>query len=221
MFGNKKIKIESANARVNQYGYYEDDIQSMLDNDFSNWSLTNYKSGYAWLAKNGNAALVKQADATTKNADGRLYGACHTFPGKLKSTAQVESVGQRAFNNGGGCCTTSAYAAAFKLLNMGLGKQVFPGSRVEIVGQPGANNGHMWVLVNRQTGSLQKQSGGHLHPAAKPNQWGNYFIIDTWLMAFGWKGLWRTPLMGRHHTFIEQDQGKWEIYYDSNRAAGS
>lgn len=176
--------------------------------NFGNWGLTNYKDDYAHLTKPG--AQVK-INAGAKDADARLHMTCQAFRGKRKSKDQVMSTGRRAFENGGGCCTTSAFAVAYKLHEVGVTE------RIEIIGQGSFHNGHMWVVVGREGGTSQ---GGGLNATKRPENshatWGDYVAVDTWLKAFGWgSGVWRKPPNGKHHFFIESDISRLEITYDS------
>lgn len=209
----KDVVITDFNAAASRYGWYKQDIEKMLKKNFSSWSLTNYKSGYDHLKKDG--ATIKKSSVPQKEGDAKLMLQCNAM-GKLKSLKQVELTGSKIFLNGGGCCTTSAFAAAFKLLEMGLGTSKYPGSRVEIVGQGGGHiNGHSWVLVNRRGGRFR---GKTYSIANTPSTWGEFYAVDPWLMAFGWEGVWETPKDGEHHSFI--DASSLELIFDSNTPEG-
>jgi hypothetical protein len=179
-------------------------IKHIIDHDFADWGLTNYGSGYTHLAKPGATINVK---AEAKNADARLHMGCHAFLGKRKSTSAASRTGRQAFQNGGGCCTTSAFAVVFKLLEAGIT------DRIEIIGQGSHDNGHMWVVVGRTGDTVQ--DGKVKRPANAHDDWGSYIVCDVWLKAFGWPGVWKKPPGGKHHFFIDNDHDHLEVTYDS------
>jgi hypothetical protein len=181
-------------------------ILQMARLDFDDWGLTNFKEGYRWLTKPGEQPNIV-ANGAVKDQDFALYARCHAFLGKRKSSASVRMTGRQAFQNGAGCCTTSAFAAAFKLLSFNIPE------RIEIIGQSSHDNGHMWVVVGRTGGTVQ--DGNVKRPANDPDQWGNIIVVDTWLKAFGWSGVWKNPPGGAHHEFIENDSDFLEVTYDS------
>jgi hypothetical protein len=185
-------------------GTRTDQIKEIVARDFAAWGLTNYKDGYRHLTKVGAERVINDG---AKLADARLHMGCHAFLGKRKSTAAVIRTGRSAFQNGGGCCTTSAFAVAYKLLDAGIR------DRVEIIGQGSMDNGHMWVVVGRTGGAVQ--DGKVKRPDNGYAEWGSYIAVDVWLKAFGWEGVWKKPEHGMHHFFIENDHTKLEITYDS------
>ena len=176
--------------------------------NFANWGLTNFKEDYRHLAAPGKQPVVNNG---AKNADARLHMMCQAFRGNRKSTDEVMRTGMQAFQNGAGCCTTSAFAVAYKLHDAGVT------DRIEIIGQGSFDNGHMWVVVGRTNGT--EHSGGLVKGRKRPdnshNHWGDYMVVDVWLKAFGWKGVWRTPPQGKHHFFIDNEFSKLEVTYDS------
>jgi hypothetical protein len=179
-------------------------ISRMMKDDFGGWGITNYGNGYAHLAK-GGAKVATAPDK--KDADARLYMGCHAFNGNMKTTSAVKRTGGMAFRNGAGCCTTSAFAVAFQLLECGIR------DRIEIIGQGSHDNGHMWVVIGRTGGTVR--DGKVNRPANPQSEWGEYIVCDVWLKAFGWPGVWKTPPGGKHHFFIEDDHERLEITYDS------
>ncbi len=185
-------------------GSRTDQLTQLVAQEFKTWGLTNYKDGYHHLTKSG-AKPVLNVDA--KDADARLHMACHALRGKRKSTGAIMRTGRTAFQNGGGCCTTSAFAVAYKLHEFG-----FKG-RIEIIGQGSMDNGHMWVVVDRVGATVQ--DGWVKRPANGYADWGSFIALDVWLKAFGWEGIWKKPENGMHHFFIENDHTKLEVTYDS------
>lgn len=179
-------------------------IKSLIDTDFKDWGLTNYKKGYAHLT--APSATVKINEAA-KDGDGKMQMRCFAPKGVRKSTKSVKFAGGEAFKNNGGSCTTTAFAVVYKLLESGIT------DRIEIIGQGSLNNGHMWVVVGRTGGFVT--DGVVKRPANRHGEWGSYIVIDVWLKAFGWAGVWKQPDQGKHHFFIENDINALEITYDS------
>lgn len=184
-------------------------ISTIIDKEFAGFGLTNYKSDYSHLTKKGSTVLVNEK---AKALDGALQMRCFALKGIRKSTFSVKMTGKQAFANGGGCCTTCAFAVAYKLLESGIT------DRIEIIGQTSFHNGHMWVVVGRTGATVQ--DGVVKRPANTHATWGKYIVVDIWLKAFGWDGVWKNPPNGQHHSFIEDDIGKLEVTYDSTVPEG-
>jgi hypothetical protein len=184
---------------------YLQGVDRIVQADFKDWRLTNYKKGYAHLLK--PKAVPRTASEDVKNKDAMLSMSCQAFRGRRKATTAVNGTGATAFKNGGGCCTTSAFAVAHRLLSGGVT------GRIEIIGQTSLNNGHMWVVCGREGGT--RLDGNVRRPANPCSDWGGFVAVDAWLMAFGWEGVWRKPREGKHHFFIVSDHKQLEITYDS------
>ena len=182
--------------------------------DFSNWSICNPQN-HLHLAAGNNANNANVAGLATVNADAALHMACNALLGRRKSTAQVLQTGNRAYANGGGICTTSAFAVAARLLG---NNQI--NDRIEIIGQTGAN-GHMWVVVGRQGGTnlVGAGVGARRRPANAHANWGNYFVLDAWFKALGHPGHYASP-PGGHHAFVTNNHNLLEITYDSTVPTG-